>query len=115
MSHLRKLGHFDFLFIVNRLHLLYLAPQVFALYDTDNNGKLQYAEMNSFMKDLLMRIERSKKSFKKGLTEKEMFKYSQDVANLIQKLVLLFYRSILLTIFLCLQVNLSPIFTILIH
>ena len=54
-----------------------------------------------------MRIERSKKSFKKGLTEKEMFKYSQDVANLIQKLVLLFYRSILLAIFLCLQ---SPIF-----
>ena len=41
-----------------------------------------------------MRIERSKKSFKKGLTEKEMFKYSQDVANLIQKLVLLFNCSI---------------------
>ena len=59
--------------------------QVFAIYDTDHNGKLQYSEMNNFMKDLLMRIERSKKSFKKGLTEKEMYKYSQDVAKLIQK------------------------------
>ena len=59
--------------------------QVFAQYDIDKNGKLQYSEMNKFMKDLLLRIEKTKKSVKKGLSEKEMLKYSQDVAKLIQK------------------------------
>jgi len=58
---------------------------VFAQYDIDKNGKLQYSEMNKFMKDLLLRIEKTKKSVKKGLSEKEMLKYSQDVAKLIQK------------------------------
>ena len=58
---------------------------MFAQYDIDKNGKLQYSEMNKFMKDLLLRIEKTKKSVKKGLSEKEMLKYSQDVAKLIQK------------------------------
>ena len=89
MSFLAQLvGHRTTQFIVFLAQVANISvpiSQVFDLYDSDRNGKLQYSEMNNFMKDLFMRLERSKKDFKTGLTEKEMYKYSQDVAKLIQK------------------------------
>ena len=66
------------------------------MYDTDGNGKLQYSEMNNFMKDLLLKVDTSKARKKKGMTEKEMIKYSQDVTDLLERYItnLIFILSI---------------------
>ena len=68
--------------------------QVFKQYDKDGNGKLQYSEINNFMKDLLLTVDTNKKSSKqKGMTEKEMLQYSKEVADLIDRLIAILVKQ----------------------